>query len=476
MTEPFPLSPGQLVYRVSDLVGDLRAVCAEAFGSVWVEGEVAAVFRSRAGHVYFELRDEDAVLRAVVFRRAGQRLDGMLVEGQLVRVAARVDVYPERGALQLIVSDVQPAGDGALRLAFERLKQRLAQEGLFDPAGRRALPAMPRRIGVVTSLGGAAIHDFIRALRRRGAGLDVVVADARVQGEEAAREVVRGIRDLSADPAIEVIVLLRGGGSLQDLFTFNREEVVRAVHACGTPVISAIGHEIDWVLTDLAADARAATPTAAADLVCPDCPELLRRTVQLAARLRARQQARLRELGHRVEALRRGLVHPQERLAVAERRLAAARAALPRSAARQIRDGQDRLAAVRARLMRAAAPIVPSRAGAVAAARERLSAALARRAATAAARLASAAGRLDALSPLAVLARGYSITRRARDGAIVRSRRDVARGDTVLVTLAEGAVRADIVETLDATTADAPAAPAHDAVQASDPRADRPPR
>ncbi len=272
------------VVQVGQLVVELRDALREDFSGLWVEGEISSLHRSRPGHVYFDLVDEDGQLRCALFRRSAERVRFDLEDGQRVRVHASVDVYPERGSLQLIVDEVRPAGEGALRLAFEKLRQRLIDEGLFDEAHKQELPFMPARVGLVTSVGGAAIHDFARGLRRRGAGLELVVYDARVQGENAWRELVRGLHLLDAQPGIEVIVLARGGGSIEDLWAFNREELVRAIFEVGTPVVSAVGHEVDLVLSDLVADARASTPTAAAELVAPD-------RAQLFVQLRGLEQA-----------------------------------------------------------------------------------------------------------------------------------------------------------------------------------------
>jgi exodeoxyribonuclease VII large subunit len=394
----------RVVLRVSELVACVRDALHERFGELCVEGEISGLARSSPGHLYFALKDPDGQLRAVMFRSDAARLGFDLEEGMQVRVIGRLDVYPERGALQLIVARAEPAGEGALRRAFERMRERLAAEGLFDPAHKRPLPRFPRRIGLVTSKGGAAIHDVLRGLRRRQSGVEVVLYDARVQGEDAWRDLVRGLHLLSADPTIEVIVLARGGGSLEDLWSFNREELVRAVFELATPVVSAVGHEVDVVLTDLVADARAATPTAAADLVLPDGAALRARVGDLARRLVREPRARLRELGHRIQALRRGLVHPAARLAELARRLGDARARLERSA----REGMLRRGA----------------------------------------RIEALSGRLDALSPLAVLGRGYAIARREPDGAILRASREVEAGAELRVRLHEGSLRARVLERL----------------------------
>ncbi|MBM4334390.1 MAG: exodeoxyribonuclease VII large subunit [Deltaproteobacteria bacterium] len=396
---------GAPALQVSELVELLRGTLREAFGEVLVEGEIASLFRSRPGHLYFDLKDEGALLRAVMFRGAASAIDFEPRDGMLVQARGRVDLYAERGSLQLVLSELRPAGEGALRAAFEKLKARLAAEGLFDAEHKRPLPFLPRRIGLVTSIQGAVIHDFLRALRARFPASEVVVWDARVQGEGAWREIVRGLHLLDADPSVEVIVLARGGGSLEDLWNFNREELVRAVFELATPVVSAIGHESDWVLCDLVADARAATPTAAAALVAPDAAQLLQRVDELELRMARSVRALLRELSHRLLALRRGLIHPALRL---------------RESALRLRELRLRLSAAAAR--------AHERAGA---------------------RLAALAGRLDALSPLAVLGRGFALATRESDGAILRDARQAPAGESILVRLARGRLRATVRESLE---------------------------
>ena len=424
MRDLFESAEPQVVVGVSELIDQLRDTLAESFGELWVEGEIGSLHISRPGHLYFDLKDEDGQLRCVLFRSNVRQLGFDPEEGMRVRARARPDIYPERGLLQLLVVDLVPAGEGALRLQFEKLKQRLHAEGLFDPEHKRALPAWPERIGLVTSLSGAAVHDFVRGARRRAVPAEIVIFDARVQGEGAWREVVRGLHLLDADPSVQVIVLTRGGGSLEDLWTFNREELVRAIFAAGTPVVSAIGHEVDLVLSDLVADLRAATPTAAAELVLPDGVALAHRVDELAARLQRRQRHALEGHRTRLEGLRRGLVHPAERLAAQARRLGAARARLALATARGLERRTVWLAGVERHLHQGLDRGLERRAG----------------------RVRAAGGRLDALSPLAVLGRGYSVTRRAGDGAILRSHREAPVGSDIDVRLSEGALRATVRE------------------------------
>jgi exodeoxyribonuclease VII large subunit len=413
--------------QVSELIELLREALDQEFGDVWVEGEIGSLHRSRPGHLYFDLKDPDGQLRSVMFRSAAVRLPLDPEEGMQVRVHGKVDVYADRGTLQLVVDHLEPHGEGALRIAFERLKARLHEEGLFDPAHKRPLPFFPRRVGLVTSRHGAALHDLVRGLRRRGAPIELVLYDARVQGEGAWREVVRGLHLLGADPSIEVIVIARGGGSIEDLWNFNREEVVRAVFESETPVVSAIGHEVDVVLTDLVADARASTPTAAAELVVPDAEEIGRRLDGLARRLVGREKLRVSELRARVEALRRAVRHPGERLADIGERLMRARERLAAAVVRVHERGSVRSTHLCDRLFAEARRRTERERG----------------------RIGRFGASLEALSPLGVLGRGYSITRRERDGAIVKGSREVGEGEGILVQLSRGALRANVRERLE---------------------------
>jgi exodeoxyribonuclease VII large subunit len=403
----------------------LRETLFEEFGEVWVEGEIGSLHQSRAGHVYFDLKDSEAQLRAVLFRRSAASLSFEPEEGMQVRAHARLDLYAERGLLQLVVEELEPCGAGALLRAFEQMKARLMAEGLFEAGHKKELPFLPGRIGLVTSVRGAAIHDFLRGLRARYTAVEVLAYDARVQGDDAWREIVRGLHLLDAKPDVDVIVLARGGGSIEDLWNFNREELVRAIFELNTPVVSAIGHEVDLVLCDLVADARAATPTTAAELVVPDAAELKRRLAELERRLVHRQRACLQTLSHRLEALRRGLVHPGQRLAGLRRRLADARERLAHAAGHASQRESTRLAQTAQRLRVALQNLQQRRA----------------------ARLEALGGRLDALSPLAVLGRGYSIARREADGAILKTSQQVQARDSIEVRLSRGSVRASVTET-----------------------------
>jgi exodeoxyribonuclease VII large subunit len=392
--------------RVSELVGGLRELLEEEVGRVLVVGEISNLRRAPSGHCYFTLKDDHAQLRAALFRSSAVRLPFDPEDGLEVIVEAELTVYAPRGDLQLVVRQMEPRGQGALQLAFAQLRARLEAEGLFDAASKRALPACPRRVGIVTSPSGAALRDVIEVSGRRMPGIPLLIAPARVQGDGAEHELAAALAALGQVADVDVILLVRGGGSLEDLRAFNTERVARAIRAARVPVVAGVGHEIDVSIADLAADARAPTPSAAAELVLPD-----RRAWRERARLVARRLARA----------------AAGRVALAGRRL-------DRLAGRlRAHAPAARLAARRARLATLARALEREGAHAIALRRERL---------------AALAARLDALSPLAVLGRGYAIARRP-SGEVLRRAAEVAPGDPFTLRLGEGELDASVVRRRD---------------------------
>jgi exodeoxyribonuclease VII large subunit len=380
----------------------LRGLLEQRVGRVWVAGEVSNLHRAASGHYYFTLKDGGAQLRAALFRSAARRLVFEPEEGLEVLVHGEPTVYEPRGDLQLLVRHLEPRGRGALQVAFEQLCARLAGEGLFDAASKRALPAIPRCVGVVTSAHGAAIHDVIEVAGRRFPAIPLLLAPTRVQGDGAEEEIAAALEALSSVAEVDVILLVRGGGSLEDLRPYNTERVARALRACRVPVVSGVGHEVDVTIADLAADARAPTPSAAAALAVPERAVLAARAQRDTRRLFAAGRRALERFEDRHarahEALRAHA--PWERLRARRQRLEAARRALA-GAARRVAE-------------------------------RRLS------------RLRAGAARLDALSPLAVLGRGYAIVQRAADGAIVRQASELAPGDALRIRLARGELAAEV--------------------------------
>jgi exodeoxyribonuclease VII large subunit len=387
---------------VSELAAGLRGLLEQRVGRVWVAGELSNLHRAASGHWYFTLKDGGAQLRAALFRSAARRLAFEPEEGLEVMAFAEPTLYEPRGDLQLLVRHLEPRGRGALQLAFEQLRARLEREGLFDAARKRSLPVLPRCVGVVTSARGAAIHDVIEVASRRFPGLPVLLAATRVQGEGADEEIAAGLDALQTVPGVDVILLVRGGGSLEDLAPYNGERVARALRASRGPGVSGVGHEIDVTIADLAADLRAPTPSAAAALAVPERAALVARLDRQALRLLAAARRALErgvDRHARAHEALRGHA-PLERLRARQLRFAAARRALEVAARRAV---ERRLPALRA-----------------------------------------AAARLDALSPLAVLGRGYAIAMRAADGAIVRRAADVTPGERLRIRLAEGELEAAV--------------------------------
>jgi len=298
------------ILTVSRLVSLLKETVEDNFVQVAVEGEISNLACPASGHFYFTLKDEVSQLRAVMFRHTARLLKFALENGLQVVCRGSVSVYQQRGELQLVVEAMEPVGAGSLQLAFEQLKKKLANEGLFDEKQKKPLPSYPEKIGIVTSATGAAIHDILRVLQRRGAGLSVQIWPVRVQGDGAAAEIAAGIRALNREMRPDVLIVGRGGGSLEDLWAFNEELVARAIADSNVPVISAVGHEIDFTIADFVADLRAATPTAAAELVTRSRMELEAHVDQLRLRLASLVETRLGLLTERVAGLRRRLVSP----------------------------------------------------------------------------------------------------------------------------------------------------------------------
>jgi exodeoxyribonuclease VII large subunit len=433
------VNSGRSVLSVSQLTAQLRSLVEQTFPAVWVEGEISNFrFHGPSGHAYFTLKDEGAQVRAALFRTRVRRLRFEPADGQHVLAFGALEIYAQRGEYQMVVELLEPRGLGALQLAFEQLKARLGAEGLFETARKRPLPRFPRTIGIVTSPTGAAVRDMLRVIGRRFAGLHIVVAPARVQGEGAGEEIARGLADLNALSGVDVIIVGRGGGSLEDLWAFNEEVVARAIAASKVPVISAVGHEADVTIADFVADLRAPTPSAAAELVVREKEAVVERLGQLTAQLGRAASRPLRDVARRVdhattrlhraaEAADRHAAHRVEMLA---RRLRAASPFTRRAAHRlDVLAGRLRAASPFARLTGDRHRLERVRG--------RLVAALGRRVTGLHHQVGTAAGRLDSLSPLAVLGRGYSLTLTPA-GDVVERAAQVAAGDAVRILLHQG--------------------------------------
>ena len=441
--------PRRQVLTVTQLTTRIRLKLESAYPTVWVEGELSNVRRWRTGHVYFTLKDGNAQLRGVMFRSAAHTLRFEPEDGLHVVARGRVTVYEPKGEYQLVAEHFEPAGVGARQLAFDQLRQRLDREGLFAAERKRALPMLPRRIGIVTSLDGAALRDILTVLRRRFPTAQVVISPARVQGDGAAAELVGALNRLARVSRLDVVIVGRGGGSAEDLWAFNDERLARTIAACPAPVISAVGHETDVTIGDFVADIRAPTPSAAAEIVVARKVDLDGRVARATDRLvnaardaarrrrdvveRARASPGMASWPARIALRHRHVEELTDRLGDGARNLISERARQTR-ALRQRLDQLDvgvRLARVRAALALAA---------------ERLGGAAEGRAASGRRRLERVAAQLAALSPLAVLARGYAVCWNDDRTAIVRRPGDVRAGDTVRVTLHEGELRCGVRE------------------------------
>ncbi|MGE7139130.1 exodeoxyribonuclease VII large subunit [Luteibacter sp. NPDC031894] len=434
---PEILTPSGLNRLVRDLLEDALPM------GVWIEGELSNVARPASGHVYFTLKDANAQVRCAMFRMAASRLRFRPVDGMHVLMRAKVGLYEARGEFQLVADHMEPAGEGALQREFEQLKARLGAEGLFSPERKRVLPAFPRRIGVITSPSGAAIRDVLSVIGRRLGLADVEVLPVPVQGREAPPAIASMLRRASASGRYDVLLVTRGGGSLEDLWAFNDETVARAIHASAVPVVSAVGHEVDFTIADFVADLRAATPSAAAELLVPDRADLARQLERLRQRMATLVTRRLQSSAQRTDnwQARLNAQRPQARLARDANRLDSLRRRLFVSIGQSNHLRRARLERLQARLA-AQHPklrLTPSHIR-LSELRQRMAASISRRIERDRLRVAEQARTLHAVSPLATLERGYAIVFDERD-AVVRRATDVAVGERVRVMLGDGELK-----------------------------------
>jgi len=469
-TAPAPRArPGRRVLTVPELTARIRLRLESAYPTVWVEGELSNCRRWNTGHLYFTLKGGAAQIRGVMFRSAFRYLRFEPADGQRIVARGRISVYEPKGEYQLVAEHLEPFGLGARQLAFDQLRQRLAAEGLFDEARKRPLPTLPHKIGIVTSLDGAALRDILNVLGRRFPNLHLIIGPTRVQGDGAGREIAGALTRIAGIAGVDVVILARGGGSLEDLWEFNDERLARTIASLEVPVISAVGHQTDYTISDFVADLRAPTPSAAAELAVARKTDLAARLERATGRLGAAARAavqrrralvetarhrpglasfptRLALHGRRVDELTRRLVErARSDLGRLERRRAALRLRLeavdvgPRLA--RIRT---RLSVATERLTRAADAGHATRQGRLATTAERLAQVVRDRQAGVRQKLETAAAKLDSLSPLGVLARGYAVCWNHDRTAIVRRSADVAAGDAVRITLHEGALRCEV--------------------------------
>lgn len=390
---------------VSDLTEQIKGLLEGSFPSVWVSGEISNFARPQSGHCYLTLKDENAQIRAVMWRGAASKVDFDMKDGMEVVCQGNIDVYAPRGSYQLVIRKIHPVGVGSLEQKFRQLQAKLAAEGLFDPETKRRLPLFPRTIAVVTSPTGAAIRDFLQVMKRRWRGVRVIVLPVRVQGDGAAAEIAAAIEMAGQlTTRIDTLVVTRGGGSLEDLWAFNEEAVVRAIHASPIPVVSGVGHEIDVTLADLAADVRALTPSEAAELIVPSATDVDAALGTLKTRLAAGLRSRAVQSRLRIDSLasRRVIREPYERVHNLTRYVDELGERSKRAARQVVGNSRQQIGMFSAQL--------------------------------------------ESLSPLGVLGRGYSVTRHAESGDPVRDAAELSAGDVIVSRLAKGSVTSRVEE------------------------------
>lgn len=436
------LSSQENVISVTELNRQARLLLEGSFPVLWVSGEISGFRRYDSGHCYFTLKDATAQVRCVMFRNRAAVLDFAPREGTRVEARAVVSLYEARGDFQLTIEALRPAGLGALFEAFEALKRRLESEGLFSSARKREIPAFPRAIGIVTSPAAAALRDVLSTLKRRMPGLPVILYPTAVQGADAARQIADAIRLAGERAETDTLIICRGGGSIEDLWSFNEEIVARAIAQCPVPVISGVGHETDFTIADFAADLRAPTPTAAAELACPNRSEWLARLAHLHHRLHTTLERQLQQRMQRLDSLSRQLRHPGERLQQQRERLASLQARLQVALPRQLEYRRLRLGQLSIRLLhRKPAPAtlqekLSVRESSLRKAGQRL---LEQRRQ----QLANLAARLQSCSPHAPLQRGYALVSHA-DGTLLRDAGAARHGEEITVRFAADALKARV--------------------------------
>ena len=447
--QPPAQTPNAAVLTVSELNQAIKQGLEAAFPLVWIQGEISNLARPASGHLYFTLKDARAQVRCALFRARHKLLGCTPEDGLQVRVRARVTLYEARGDYQLLVEHIEEAGEGALQQAFEALKRKLAAEGLFDPALRKPLPRVPRRIGVITSASGSVIHDILSTLKRRFPGIPVRLYPVAVQGDAAVAQLKQALSAASLRGDCDVLLLARGGGSLEDMQAFNDESVARAIAACTLPVVSGVGHETDVTIADFVADRRAPTPTAAAELLSPDQAQWLSLLAEREARLLRRIDTTLNQAGQKLDWVSRRLAQPRTRLTHMAQRIAhlASRSRYAMQLRLQTRFRQaQQLDATLQRLSPRAR--IRQQYGKNQQLQSSLKHLMQHRLLGLKHRLQQSAGTLDTLSPLATLGRGYALAQTA-DGRVVRQAQDVRVGEPLHTRLARGRVISTITDVFD---------------------------
>ncbi len=441
------MNQSHTVYQVSELTNEMRRLMETSYPEIWIEGELSSLSAPASGHVYFSLKDERSQLRCAMFKGRASISRYKPKAGDLVRVRAKISVYGARGDLQCVVQHIEEAGEGLLQRRFEELKQELNRQGLFEQKYKKTIPAFPNHIGVITSPSGAAVQDVLTTLKRRCPGIPVTVYPAVVQGDSAAQSIIQGLRDAVQHKQADVLILTRGGGSLEDLWCFNHDELAKIIFDCPIPVVSGVGHEVDITIADLVADARAATPTAAAEMVTPDTRYLAGQLISVSFRLHNAQRRAIERLGQNVDMTAKQLVHPKESLIRKNERLRALSNRVKRAITNDIkwqssaidRTGRQLLSSHPLRL-------VKHKTNTLIQTSNRLKRAHQRGFEINHAKISALSGQLNMISPLATLERGFSIAR-DKNQDIIRSKTKVMLGDPITLQLADGAVDCKVLST-----------------------------
>ena len=444
--------PAEAAISVSQLNRRARSLLEKGIAKLWVEGEISNIAKPASGHVYFSLKDDSAQIRAAFFRQRQRGPTLSLKNGDRVLAFGRVSLYEPRGDYQLIVEQVEAAGEGALKREFDRLKKKLADEGLFDESRKQPLPTLPRRVGVVTSPSGAAVRDVLTVLRRRFPAVPVVIYPAAVQGDAAPGELVAALKRAMDRGECDVLIIGRGGGSLEDLWAFNDEVLARTIAECPIPIVSAVGHEVDVTIADFVADLRAPTPTGAAELVVPDSAEWSERMTALAGRLARASQRTLENRGQSLDYLTRRLksLSPASTLERQRAELREQTACLTTAMQQTIHERRHEIQAIRQALLAQSPAIRVERSiSRLEALLQRASVAARNAIGKRTHRLELAMREMHAVSPLATLERGYAIVMDAESGAVLTTTDDARKGQSIRARLASGSVTATVDEISD---------------------------
>jgi exodeoxyribonuclease VII large subunit len=447
-TMDLPFQPPR-IYTISRLTAEIKSLLEGEFDLIWVEGEISNFSAPSSGHFYMSLKDEHAQIRAVMFRPQARYLKFTPEDGMMTIARGRIGVYEPRGEYQIILDYLEPLGVGALAAAFEQVKRKLALEGVFDADQKRPIPFLPQRIAVITSPTGAAIRDFLRIAHRRMPNLDIIIVPARVQGDEAAGDIVEAIELVNRELMdIEVIVLTRGGGSLEDLWPFNREEVAYAIRRSRIPVVSAVGHEVDLTISDLAADLRAPTPSGAAELLLREREVLVRDLTAFSSRLKtamegvlARTQDRIQNLSARMRDPRRGLADTWLRLDELYGRMLSMARGFIREKTRELQSINERL------ILNSPSHAIALRTQETGFHARALAQAISGRLKARKKDVLGFTEKLDSLSPLSILKRGYSITQKLPDMTIIKDSEQVTPGNKIEILLARGTISGLVTKT-----------------------------